>query len=1124
MYKLLTTNAGIILSRMKKFIFIMKLVFTGWLLMLLQVSASTYAQKVSIRVKNASLKEVLSQIQKQTKYDFIYDAEHIKALKPINMQVSDVDLKDVLHECLKGQGFAFSLDNQVVAIERIAVKPVLEQQQSIKGIVMDESGKPLAGVSIRLKATNINLAQTNAQGEFELPSTAFNQVVAFSFLGYKVKVQRLSPRANAYSIRMETDEGELEEVVISTGIFKKVDKSFTGASTTVTAKELQQFGTRNLVTSLRNIDPSFNILESNLYGSDPNRMPEIQIRGNSSIPNVGDLQNESRAGLNTPLVVLDGFQSSLKKLLDINENDVESITILKDAAATAMYGSRGANGVIVITTKQPIAGKLRVSFGSNFNIENPDLTDYNLLSSRDKLALEKMVGYYDVPNGPAADISRKKYYNYILNEVNRGVETDWLSIPLHTSMGQRHRLRLEGGDNELRYSASAQYNNISGVMKGSSRNIFNGDIMLSYQLSNFRFRNNTQIAQGKSKESPYGKFGDYTKLNPYWTPYDQNGKVLKRLGDPGNGTYTGIWAQLPTNPLYDASLNTYDKSEYSEIINNTSVEWDITSDVVLRTQFGLTKRITQSDKFRPADHTAFADYGPDDLFRRGDYTYGVGNNLNYDGSVNLAYNKVFNDKHNIYAAGDFNIRQIRTVDYSVLAEGYTNAQLDFFGSALQYAKGKAPEGFEDFNRALGFSGNISYSYSDKYFTDFLFRRDGSSQFGSKRRFAPFWSFGLGWNIHEENFMKDISWVNRLKVRGSTGIVGAQNFNAYQAMTAYKYYSGESYFSWPGVYLLGLGNDELSWQQTKKDNFGIDLELWNRRLKIRTDIYQETTEDLVSSIDLPASNGFPSYVENVGRMRNRGFESQLTFVVLNNTDGVYWSVTGNLLRNKNKVLETSQALKDALTAVKNNSTLPGTVYEEGYSSNTIWVVPSLGIDPSNGKEVYLDRNGNPTNNWDGNDVVAAGSTEAKLFGNFSTMVRYKNFTMNAVFRYTLGGQQYNSTLANKVEASDYKYQMDERVFLDRWKQPGDNAFFRGVQVTTPIYKTSRFVQKENTLVLSNVNLQYDFRAQAWMNRMGLSHLNIAGNISEPMYLSTVKRERGTNYPFSRQFSLSFSATF
>jgi len=1126
MYKLLTNDTRGTLYRPKKIMCMLKLITSGWLCMMMQVNAADiYAQKVTLDLKNAELKEVLDQIKQQSNYDFMYNSEQLKAIGSFSFKAVNQDLKIVLDRLLTESGFEFIIDNKLVIIKKgkHADRNITEIQLPIKGKVTDEKGKPLEGVTVSVGGKSKYAVATDADGSFLIPKEYIDQEVTFKMVGFKGHRQKLSSEGNNL-IRLRIEEGKLDEVVISTGIFKKTDKSFTGASTTVTAKELKQFGTRNLITSLRNIDPSFNIIESNSFGSDPNRMPEIQLRGNSSIPNVDDLKNESRIGLNTPLVILDGFQSTLQKLLDINENDVESITILKDAAATAMYGSRGANGVIVITTKQPAAGKLRISFGSNLNIEAPDLSGYKLLNSRDKLALEQLVGYYNGGN-PDLDLSLKKYYNYILGEVNRGVNTNWLSIPLQTSVGHRTNLRLEGGDDALRYSASLQYNNIAGVMKGSGRNTLNGGIALSYKFKNVRFRNSLQITEGKSNSSPYGEFSDYVNLNSYWSPYDENGKVNKFLGNPGNSDYQVYWGNnLPVNPLYNATLNTYDKSNYSEIINNTSVEWDIVEGLQFRTQFGITKNNSQKDRFRPAEHTAFADYSVEDQYRKGDYQYGVGNSLGYDGSMNLGYNKVLNELHNIYLAADFNVRQSKSTNYTFLAEGFTNSRLDFIGSALQYSKGGAPSGTEDITRAVGLSTNLSYNYANRYFTDFLYRRDGSSQFGSNQRFAPFWSFGLGWNLHEENFLKNSSVINRLKLRGSTGIVGSQNFSAYQALTSYKYYNGTNYWAWPGAYLMGMGNSDLKWQQARKNNIGMDLEILGHRLKLRIDVYSETTKDLVSSIDLPASNGFANYVENIGRLRNNGIESQLTYVIMNRPNSFFWSITGSLLQNRNKVIETSQALKDAIANIKSNSTDPGIVYEEGYSSNTIWVVPSMGIDPSNGKEVYRDINGNPTYQWNSSDVVASGSTEAKFFGNFSTMFKYRSFTLNTAFRYTLGSQQYNSTLANRVEATNYKYQMDERVFSSRWKQPGDETFFRGIQITTPTYKTSRFVQKENTLILSNVNLQYDFNDSNWIKKIGLSNLNITGNIAEPMYLSTIHRERGTSYPFSRQFTFGLNATF
>ena len=301
----------------------------------------------------------------------------------------------------------------------------------------------------------------------------------------------------------------------------------------------------------------------------------MQIRGNSSIPNVDELKDQTRVDLNTPLIVLDGFETTLQKLIDINENEVETLTILKDASATAIYGSRGANGVIVITTKKPAMGQLRVSYKGDVNIEIPDLTGYDLLEAREKLELEKRVGLYSKPSNPDQDWRLQRYYSYLLDEVNSGVNTYWLSKPLQTSVGQRHALKVEGGDKSFRYSASLQWNDIRGVMKESYRKTFNGAIQLSYYWKNLKFSNNLMISAGKRQESPYGDFSEYAKMNPYWRTHDENGKILKRLGNSGEIDYDFRWSRLPVNPLYNATLNTYDRGNNTDITNNFMLEWKV---------------------------------------------------------------------------------------------------------------------------------------------------------------------------------------------------------------------------------------------------------------------------------------------------------------------------------------------------------------------------------------------------------------------------------------------------------------------------------------------------------------------------------------------------------------------
>ncbi|TCC99653.1 SusC/RagA family TonB-linked outer membrane protein [Pedobacter hiemivivus] len=1112
-----------------KLLLIMKMVIIIMTATFLQVSASSFGQKVTLTESNISLDKLFKQIRKQTGYDFIFDTRIMKSSKPIDVKFLNEDLSSVLNKCLSGQHMTFEINEHSIVIkekEHSFLDQLIEKLNvmDVKGKIVDEKGRPVPGASIKIKKSNSRGTISASDGSFRITGTD-GDVLIISYVGYKTQEIKLKPNQSLLTVTLELEVKSMNEVtIVNTGLFKKADKSFTGASTTVTAKELKQFGSRDLITSLRNIDPSFNIIESNTFGSNPNRMPEIQIRGNSSIPNVNDLQNESRVGLNTPLIILDGFTSSLQKMLDMNPEEVESITLLKDAAATALYGSRGANGVVVIITKPPVPGKLRLTFNSRVAIEAPDLSDYHLLNAKDKLDLEWKAGYYDSKFTQGSDVLLKRYYNFLLNEVNRDVETDWLAIPLRNGVGQRHNLRIEGGDNALRYAASAQVNNIEGVMKGSSRNTFNGAITLSYVYKNIRFRNNLQIQQGKSNESKYGSFADYSKMNPYWRPFDENGKVLKQLGHPGNYDFGEYWGVLETSPLYNAGLNTFDKSEISELTNNSSIEWNVLKELVIRGQFGITKTTMQTDKFRPADHTAFANYAPEDIFRKGDYNYGIANGLGYDGALNLSYSNTFAEKHQLFGGMDLNARQAKNSSYNFVAEGFQNENFDFITMGLQYKKDGKPTGTEGITRAVGFTGNLNYSYDDRYFADGVFRLDGASQFGSNKRFAPFWSAGLGWNIHNEAFFKDNKYVNRLKLRGSAGITGSQNFSAYQAQSTYQYYTDQRYYNWIGANLIGLGNENLQWQQAMKYNIGIDAEFLSRRLKIVADFYRETTKDLVSSVNLPASNGFSSYVDNIGRLENRGYELKATGFLLANPEKVVWSVSASLMRNKNKVLETSQALKDAQKAIQNGTTTPGVLYVEGYSSKTIWVVPSLGIDPGTGKELYMGRDGLATYVWNGADIKPVGSAEPKMFGNFSTMVRYKDFAINASFRYNSGGQQYNETLVNRVETGNYKYNVDSRVYYSRWQQPGDIAAFKGLLVTGATSKTSRFVQDENTIVCQNVNLQYDLRSKPLLRKLGMQALNLTADVSEPLYLSTIRRERGTAYPFSLQFSFSINATF
>lgn len=555
--------------KLPRMFLIMKTVFIS-LVCTLNVQANVFSQhtKFDIAMKNVTVSEVLCYLEEISKYRFVYDSDAIDRMQRVDVEMKGTKLETVLESIFVKSGFSFVIEDGVVIIREAGKKQItagiLPQSRKITGRVRDHGGNPLPGVTVVLKGTSVGVV-TDVDGHFKMDLPADHEtVLVFSFVGMKTQ-EVYYKGEKELNVVMEEDVKQMDEVVV-TGIFSKSKESYTGAVSVITEKELKSFGNRNILTTLRNIDPSFNILESNEWGSNPNRLPEVQIRGAANMPDVDQLQSDTKAELNTPLIIMDGFEITLERMMDLDDSEVETITLLKDASATAIYGSRGANGVIVITTKEPEPGKLRFSYTGSLNLEVPDLSDYDVLNAREKLDLELRSGYYDNVRAEK-EVALKQKYNEILQQVERGVNTYWLSKPLRVGIGHRHNIKLEGGDPSFRYSATAQYNDVAGVMKESFRRTFNGGINLSYKTSELIFRNQLTISLNKAQESPYGTFDEYVKLNPYWTATDENGNI-KRFFDEDYEYWGGSY---PANPLYNATLNTKETSDYTNITNNFSM-------------------------------------------------------------------------------------------------------------------------------------------------------------------------------------------------------------------------------------------------------------------------------------------------------------------------------------------------------------------------------------------------------------------------------------------------------------------------------------------------------------------------------------------------------------------------
>ena len=1091
------------------------------------------AKRVTMEFKGESLPSVFKKLEKLSGYKILFTYDDVSKYQATG-SLKDATVKNALDVILKGKPLEYKIDGNFINVTLRKTGSSDNSSRKISGVVVSkEDGLPIIGATVRIVGTDKGAA-TDIDGKFEFKDVAVTSgtQIQVSYIGMKSQTLAASSGMN---IVLESDAQTLQDVVV-TGIFRKSRESYTGAVSTVTKEQLKLYKGQNLLQTLKSADASLNIPMNNMFGSDPNSLPQMNIRGTSSLPMSIDELNESTSkSVNTPLIIMDGFEISLTKLMDYNEEEIESITILKDASATAIYGSRGANGVIVIETKKPEPGKLKMTASLGISLEVPDLSSYDLLNAKDKLELERIVGLYEAEGKPTQTMEYQKQYNKRLKDVLSGVDTYWLSKPLRTGIGQNYNIRLEGGSDEFRWGTSVSYRDVAGAMKGSTRKVFNGDITLMYTYKNLLFRNYTNISNTISDNSKYGSFDTYVGQQPYNKPYDEEGNLIRYF----DGFYAD--SEPVQNPLYDAMLNTINKSKTLSLINNFAVEWKIINGLTLRGQLGISTNRTTSDLFYPAEHSMFSDESvyPVGSARKGSYTYGTGEDFSYDGRVTLSYSNLFKDVHQVYVGLDYSISATNTKNYSFVAEGFANEDLSFIGNALQYAEGGAPIATQDVSRRIGFTGNVNYTYDNRYYVDASFRTDGSSQFGAKKRFAPFWSVGIGWNLHREKFMESVSFINSLRLKASIGETGAMDFSKSDVLTMYTYPSGERYALWNRAELQGLGNESLTWQKTDETNVGIEFQLFNGRFFGSFDYYIKKTDGLVSSMNLPLSMGFSSYSENVGEVKNTGYELSLGGYLIRNTERNFsWSVNGQLVYNKNEVVKLSDAIlsqnEEFIAGEGLSDTEPANLLYEGRPQYGLYVVRSLGIDPATGEEIFLDKNGNVTNEWNTEDRVYCGQDatySSPYRGNLSTLVRWKDLSFSMSFGFQWGGQMYNSTLRDRVEVTTANIQarnVDRRVYTERWQNVDDAVFFKRIEtIGTEDYKTnatSRFVMDDNWFEIQTIGLEYRWATEGLKKAIGAQSILFGVNMSNLWHFSSVKYERGTDYPFARNLQATVSIMF
>lgn len=740
------------------------------------------------------------------------------------------------------------------------------------------------------------------------------------------------------------------------------------------------------------------------------------------------------------------------------------------------------------------------------------------MNSSEKLQYEKLAGYYGSldANGNIIDEYYQNLYNQRMLRTKQGIDSYWMNEPLQTGFTQSHNIFAEGGDAAFRYGIGMTYTQTQGVMKNSNRDVLNGNVQLTYRIDKFAFTNQTNITN-TDVENPTVSFSDFARTNPFYDKYNEYGEidqVIEEIQTISGGT------QYITNPLWDLNQKSYDKNNQLSFTNNFQIEYRPLPELRIRGKLGIIVGRSNSKQF---DSPEMSKYLTTDQLKRGSYSESNTKSSSYDGSLDISYGKTFG-KHTVNAIGGMQISENNSNLSMFQAIGYSSDLFSNPNFANGYPEGGRPSSSISKSRTASYYANFNYGYQLRYLLDFNLRTDGSSVYGVNNPFSTTWSLGLGWNIHNEAFFNKNGVLNYLKLRYSVGNPGNANLNAKMANSIYTYYTQYPNMFGLAALISSWGNSGLKWQRTNEHNVGIDIEMFHNRLRLSTDFFIKKTDPLLLSIDFPPSTGITQVPMNIGAMKNIGTTFTGSYIIIRKPD-MNWTVNANLRHIRTTYYNIGDLLEKYNEKGRTNQTL--TRYYDGASNTALYAVRSAGIDPMTGNEIFIRKDGSYTFKWDSADEVICGDSTPDVEGAFGTSFYWKGFSVNAIFSYRYGGQAFLSTLFNKVEnISDVqvKYNQDKRALYDRWQKPGDIAKFKRIDDTSTTNMSSRFIADDNTLELSTVSVGYETTAGKWLQSIGASSFNVRIYGNSLFRLSTIKEERGIDYPFSRKISASVGIRF
>ena len=1063
---------------MKKIVLMMKfyLVFT-FLGVLNVIAGSAYSQEnLKLNLKEVSLMTLFREIQKQTGIDFVYNEEQCRDFGKVSVEISDGMVEQLLQQVFDSSKLTYRFENGVIMIKALDEMRPQEQKVQISGSVVDTKGQPLPGVTILLKGTTVGCV-TDSEGNFrlELPMRE-NIVLSFSFVGMKT-IEVAYSGQKEMKVVLEEEITEMEQVnVISTGYYD-IDKSkMTGAVEVVTAREIAGKGYTSIDEVLRGTLAGVSVM--NVSGR-PGAQAQIRIRGVNSL--TGNME---------PMWIVDGMpmQGNLPTSVgvgatdlentvltsgigNISPDDVESITILKDAAAAAIYGSRAANGVIVIKTKRGRVGKSYINVQSSFAISEAPKNRLEMMNSEEKIAFERSL-YEDFPNATLRGRASLLYKGIDEGTISRAdamaelenmrqINTDWFDEIFRVALNHKHVVTLSGGSETTQFYSSINYSNEQGVIPNNDYKHFGATLKLTHDFNrNLRilFDVSSSLRTEKSSASAVNPLYYATFANPYERPYDENGNYAYDYSYEPELSKVKDGYMYDFNMLKDLRENTA-KTKYGSNQVNLQLEWKLFEGFM----YSLAGTVSNTSSYTrkeiaPGSYTSKVKSWILDLYSENE----IPDNLNLGAlQENTSRSFGWTVRNQIKYA-----RELKEDHFVNIVVGHEVSAVEsnsFMQYSPQYDVDKGLIGYPNLDgvnagdldldrlhetskgqdRSVSVFATASYSYKDRYVVAGSSRWDGADIIGTDNRFSPLWNVSLKWNMHEENFMKSCRFVNVLSLRGSYGFTGSIDRNAYP-FTLMTYGSLRYY---DGIQLpidVMPGNPSVKWQKKEDRSIGLDFSLFNYRINGTVNYYCNDVNNLLGDKKIPYSTGRGSVVANLSSLRNSGWEFSLNTVNIDH-ENFRWTTSFNIALNDNKITDAFYEKISDLYTIRRKYQI------EGYPVNAWFGFKTAGINPQTGEYMIYtdakDEDGHPKGYPYGNGYIADGSTystenayylgeaEPPISGGFGTTLTYKRLSLNAQFAFMTGHKiksfkSYNGSWMNASRLNQLKTE------ANRWRKPGD----------------------------------------------------------------------------------------